>query len=33
VGRSLSADSRQSAKTTVKSGQGDKGDRASSKKK
>jgi hypothetical protein len=27
VGRSLSADRRQKAKTTVKSGQGDKGDR------
>ena len=28
VGRSLAADRRQKAKTTVKSGQGDRGDRA-----
>jgi len=32
VGRSLSADRRRKAKTTAKSGQGDRGDRAKAKK-
>ena len=31
VGRSLSQDAKRKAKTTIKSGQGDKGDRSSSK--